>query len=254
MRLLVTRPEPDATALAETLEARGHRAVIEPLLRIRRLDGVDLPSEGATAVAVTSAQAIELLDATPHLLDLPIYCVGERTAAAARHAGFRQVRVADGDVDRLAALIIGERRPDDGDLLYLAGTVRAGDLAGQLRRAGFTVRLAELYESVPVERLSENTVALLAGGSIDGVLLFSPRTAQTLSALLDQAGLGNLAGELDTWCLSHSIADMIAMSGFRHIHIAAHPTQAALLDLLPAGDRSAQVPVPGEPARDRRIA
>jgi uroporphyrinogen-III synthase len=254
MRLLVTRPEPDATALADMLGARGHRAVIEPLLRIRRLDNVELPIEDATALVVTSAHAIAMLDVTQHLLGLPIYCVGERTAAAARHAGFREVRVATGDVDRLAALIIQERRPDEGDLVYLAGTVRAGDLAGQLRRSGFTVRLAETYESVPIERLSENTEMLLADGSIDGVLLFSPRTAQTLSALLDQAGLGNPAGRLDAWCLSPSIADMIAMSGFRHIHIAAHPTQAALLDLLPAGNRLAQAPVPGEPARDRRIA
>jgi len=254
MRLLVTRPEPDATALAHMLEARGHRAVIEPLLQIRRIDGVDLPLDESTALVATSAHAIEMLDVSPRLLDLPIYCVGDRTAAAAHHAGFQHVHVADGDVDRLAALIIDQRQPADGELLYVAGTVRAGDLAGQLRQSGFNVRLAEIYESVTIDRLNEITLASLAGGSIDGVLLFSPRTAQTLSGLLDQAGLGNLAAKLDAWCLSPAIAHVIAMSGFRQIHIAAQPTQAALLDLLPTGDRLAPAPVPGEPARDRRIA
>ena len=32
MRLLVTRPEPDATRTAETLRARGHDVLVAPLL------------------------------------------------------------------------------------------------------------------------------------------------------------------------------------------------------------------------------
>ena len=42
MRLLVTRPEPDATRQAEKLAARGHEAVLAPLLLIE--PATDVPS------------------------------------------------------------------------------------------------------------------------------------------------------------------------------------------------------------------
>ena len=37
MRVLITRPEREATALAQALGARGHRAVIAPLFRLQAL-------------------------------------------------------------------------------------------------------------------------------------------------------------------------------------------------------------------------
>ena len=49
MRLLVTRPEPDATRQAETLAARGHESVIAPLLLIEPATGVGLELDGAQA-------------------------------------------------------------------------------------------------------------------------------------------------------------------------------------------------------------
>ena len=42
MRILVTRPEPDAQAQAETLAARGHEAVLAPLLIVETIPRVAL--------------------------------------------------------------------------------------------------------------------------------------------------------------------------------------------------------------------
>ena len=42
MRLLVTRPEPDASLEAEELAARGHEPVLAPLLAIEFASGVTL--------------------------------------------------------------------------------------------------------------------------------------------------------------------------------------------------------------------
>ena len=37
MRLLVTRPEPDAARTAEALRARGHEVLVAPLLRVETI-------------------------------------------------------------------------------------------------------------------------------------------------------------------------------------------------------------------------
>ncbi len=58
MRLLVTRPEPDASREADKLAARGHEAVLAPLLVIEFVADVALPLEGAQALIVTSRNAL----------------------------------------------------------------------------------------------------------------------------------------------------------------------------------------------------
>jgi uroporphyrinogen-III synthase len=41
MRVLITRPEREATALAQALAARGHQAVLAPLFRLQVLHPPD---------------------------------------------------------------------------------------------------------------------------------------------------------------------------------------------------------------------
>src|SRR5262249_21766570 len=82
-------------------------------------------------------------------------------------------------------------------LLYAAGEDRAGDLAGELARAGIAVRTAVVYRAVAVDAFSPAVRDALALGELDGVLHFSRRTAEALaqatkasaraSALLDTA-------------------------------------------------------------------
>ena len=91
MRLLVTRPEPDANRQAEALAKRGHDPVLAPLLTIEFLNGVPLELAGAQALIVTSRNALRPLALHPDLdvaLQLPLFAVGEATARAAAQLGF----------------------------------------------------------------------------------------------------------------------------------------------------------------------
>src|SRR5436190_1474270 len=76
--------------------------------------------------------------------------VGRRTAEAACRAGFPEVISADGSAGELAKLA-GRRFAPGKRLLYLAGTDRARDLAGELASAGITVRTVEIYRAHPAE-------------------------------------------------------------------------------------------------------
>jgi uroporphyrinogen-III synthase len=237
MRLLVTRPLDEAQELAGRLAARGHAPLVEPLLTISPDLLAALPLDGVRGLLFTSANGVRAFALRSHRRDLPVHAVGAATAAAAREVGFASVETADGDVEALAALVARRCRPDDGPLLHVAGKVTAGDLAGRLTALGFEVRRAILYHAEPLTRLSDETRDAIADGGLDGVLLFSPRTAATFVGLMERQGLRGPAGRLVLFALSPAVAEAARSLAWRKVVVAPAPTEAALLDVV---DRTAQ--------------
>src|SRR5882724_9060296 len=186
MRLLVTRPEPDAARSADALRARGHQVLVAPLLQTQSI-AADFGGPFA-AVLMTSANAARALTAHPRaaeLTALPVLTVGARSAEVARAGGFSDVTSAEGalaDLVRLAAQRFSEAR-----LLYLAGEDRAGDLAGGLSAHGIAVETAVIYRAVACETLPGEIVNAI--DRLDGVLHYSRRSAETLLRLAQRAGL-----------------------------------------------------------------
>ena len=78
MRVLVTRPRPDAEAFAEALATRGHEALIEPLLEITLAEASALPLEldAFQALLVTSANGLRAFAALPERRALPAFPPG----------------------------------------------------------------------------------------------------------------------------------------------------------------------------------
>src|SRR5438270_859617 len=132
MRLLLTRPEPDAARSAQALRRRGHTVVVAPLMRLEAI-AADFAGPFA-ALLMTSANAARAAAQHPRVDEikaLPVLTVGGRSAEAARAAGFVDVTSADGALTDLVRLVAA-RLPRGARLLYLAGADRAGDLAGDL--------------------------------------------------------------------------------------------------------------------------
>src|SRR6202158_6241752 len=100
MAVLVTRPHPDDETTASSLRARGFEVLRAPMLRFEPVAFHDDEDARYGAIIVTSANALRGI--TPHLkghrlLELPLFAVGEHTAAAARHAGITHVIAANGE-------------------------------------------------------------------------------------------------------------------------------------------------------------
>ncbi|MFC3227218.1 uroporphyrinogen-III synthase [Marinibaculum pumilum] len=238
MRILVTRPQPDADAFAALLAARGVTPVVEPLLTVRIVADGPPDGSGAQAVLLTSANGARALARacggalTAGLAALPAWAVGAATAAAARDAGFAAVHDADGDAAALAAAIRRALAPADGPLLHVRAHHVAGDLSGALAASGFEVRPAVLYRTEGATALSPRLQADLRAGTLDGVTLFSPRTARAFASLLVAAGLADRARDLTAFCLSAAVADAAGELPWRDRRTAAVPRSEALLDLV----------------------
>src|ERR1700726_1723986 len=135
MAYLVTRPYPDNEATGSVLRARGFAVLLAPVLRFEPLSFRDDPEAEYGAVIVTSANALRAIEpqlAGHRLLELPVFAVGEHTAAAARAAGFNQVISAAGDAAALRERVLESVRTKqlkkNRALLYLAGSDLSSDL------------------------------------------------------------------------------------------------------------------------------
>lgn len=234
MRVLITRPRDEAETFAGQLGRLGVESDVEPLLEIRPRTGAALDLAGVQALLLTSANGARALEAATARRDLPVLAVGDATARAARAAGFVDVTVADGTVEKLAELARVRLKPEAGRLLHVAGSAVAGDLGGALTKAGFRVDRAVLYDAVTATELTPAARAALAANRLDAVAFFSPRTAATFVSLARRAGLEPRLARLDALCLSRAVAEAASAVAWRSIKVAAAPELAALLDLVRA--------------------
>jgi uroporphyrinogen-III synthase len=237
MRVLVTRPRHRAAVLARDLDAAGVEAIIEPLLDIVPRAGVALDLSDVQALLVTSANAALPLAAATGRRDLPVFAVGDATAAAVSDAGFGDVTSAGGAAGDLARLVGARLDPAAGALIHVAGAKVAGDLTGPLEAAGFAARRVVLYDAQPVEALSPATVEVIAADRLDGVVFFSPRTAALFVTLARQAGIARHARRLGAFCLSVAVAKAAEGLDWREVTISERPESVALVALVAAAGR-----------------
>lgn len=248
MKVLVTRPEPDASRLAARLAASGIKAMVEPMMVVTAVDqrppalepdlepglepSLELDLEGVQALAFTSANGVRAFALLSMERALPVFAVGAATAEAAREAGFEVVHVAAGDVEHLAALIAGMAEPEGGSIFHAAGKVVAGDLVGLLAARGFHVVRKVLYGAEPAAALSADLQRALRDGTLDAVTLYSPRTARIFAGLVSKAGLEAEVARLACYALSKNVASAAGALSWASMNIAAEPSEEALLALM----------------------
>ena len=231
LRVLITRPRPDAVRLAAALAARGVESVLAPLSEIV-FTPAPVPLDGVQAILVTSANGARALAAATPRRDVRVLAVGRASAEAARNEGFATVASADGDVHALAALARRALDRQAGALLHASGADVAGDLAGMLVKDGFDARRVPLYEARIVKALPAEAAAALGAQAVQGVALFSPRSADSFVRLLREARLEQAVVPLTAFCLSAAVARAASGLAWRSVAVAARPDQEALVDIV----------------------
>ena len=221
MKVLVTRPEPGASATAMRLVAMGHEPVLAPCLEITFLP-VHLPEHPA-ALIITSGQAIGALPG--RLRDVPVFCVGDATAGRLRAAGFGRVESASGDANDLFKLVTARHRP--GTHVMAVGERHGLALCRQLRAAGIQVLRRKVYVAKPLRKLPAVAEAMLARHEIGAVLFYSAETARSFMRLAPGSTETMLA-----CALSPAVAEALHGLPWAQIRVALGPSEADLMALL----------------------
>lgn len=233
MRLLVTRPLPDALDTARQLKALGHDPLVQPLLRI-----VFAPPprelEDPAALLITSQNALRAVETWPQTArwrETPLFAVGKATARAATAAGFTDVRIGGGDAAALADAVKADLAPDVGALVYPAARQRTGGLSEALTEAGYNVETLESYRAEAATEVDASVRKALATGTLDGVLLYSRRTAEAFRTAVTKAGMEDRLSDLVFYVLSGQIGAVLDGLGAQVLW-PERPEEALLVALI----------------------
>lgn len=173
--LLLTRPQAQSARFAQAFAARfgaDFPVVISPLQEIVPND-TKIALDGITGLIFSSENGVESFANHSRGRRFSAYCVGERTAQAARKRGL-DVRFVAANADALVAEV-GAHRPG-GRLLHLRGKHARGAVAERLEEAGQACGAAVIYDQIR-QKPSQSAQETLAGKGAVLTPLFSPRSA-----------------------------------------------------------------------------
>lgn len=230
--VIVTRPAPAAAILETELRAQTGAAlpvILSPLIEIVPV-AATLPPGPLGGAVVTSVNGAAALDRLGVARDLPVWCVGDRTAQAVRATG-RPAHSADGDAEALVALILsaGMRGP----LVHLRGAMARGDVAARLTAAGVPCAERVVYDQQP-RALTPAARAALDGSAPVVLPVFSPATG---AQLLRQ---GPFRAPIFLVAISRAAADACTGLPHRALLIADRPDGPTMRRLTIAAIRQAR--------------
>lgn len=229
-RVLVTRPEPGASATAARLAEDGFEPVVLPLTQIVAVAPAALPDR-IDALIVTSANAFRhapkaLMES---LRDLPLHVVGAKTAEAAG----REVASVAPDAKTLAEMLLHRLRPAS-HVLHLTGRVRRPDLKRALEAEGHSVAEIELYDARAAEFSADEIGTKLGAEPFWAALVYSQRGGESLSGIV-AAAPSSFESTIFV-CIS---AEAAAGLKQRRTAVAATPDEAGMLARLAELDQRA---------------
>lgn len=229
--VLLTRPESASRRFASALRDRLGPAL--PVLIAPVLEIVPDPETAAAALAGAGGVILSSENGAAACaaagVGLPAYCVGPRTAAAARAAGLVPVADPPGDLDALLAQIAAQGWPAHrGPLVHLHGAHVTGDAAAALTAAGIPARAVVVYDQC-ARPLSDAALRLLAGTAPVIVPVFSPRSARLIAPALAAA-----RAPLRIAAISPRAAAAVDVHGGARVWTAQSPDAAAMMDTVAA--------------------
>ena len=231
--VLLTRPLADSRRVAAALAAHGIATAIWPLTRIVPAPGPIAIAPGTTGLVFTSQNAVEAFAGLSPDRTLRAWCVGDRTADAARRAGFANVVSAAGDVQALAGKLAALAPTR---LLYLRGDHVSTDLGALLDGTGHTLDSQVVYTAQAGDPPGPDIAALLARGQIGTIAVWSRRAAQFLARAVAKNTAWQTA-RITLVAISNRAAGPLREHGFARISIPDRPDGPAMEQAILAAVR-----------------
>ncbi len=240
--IVVTRPEPDASDYADELKAQGYSVLVEPMLKIVSCDFEVPDMSDYHGVLLTSANAIRaFMDRVENFdldFNIPVYCVGKHTAAAAQYAGFLNVISVDGIGADLLVYVLGLEDVQGKRFLHLCGDHVAFPLVERLKDKGVHSDALAVYRSKAVQEFSSEFIDALRNGDIEAVTFFSKRTAQVFVGLIAESDSESEICErlcgIKALSISQSVVECVRVLRWGVSYVSETPDRAGIMALLKA--------------------
>lgn len=226
VHVLVTRPEAQSAEFAAAVAARFGEAaqvVVSPLMEIVFLEN-SVGFDAFDAVVFTSQNGVAAYRELNGPSGKVAYCVGERTAKAAKEAGLKAV-FAEGEVGSLNEMLV--REAPSLRLLHLSGKHVSGEIEGDVTRV-------IAYEQRPLS-LSEVAKALLARPIDVIVPFFSANAVRWFEDALPEV----VEARLFAVCMSKLVAEQLNRPNYANLRdegpVSAKGMMDKMSDFFPVG-------------------
>jgi uroporphyrinogen-III synthase len=181
---------------------------------------IDLAATGIQTIALTSKNAVEVLDMYMHVgdiyyaVDWKIFCLSGATKQAVSDAPFLEKNII-GEAENAADLAKEIIRQDAKEIIFFCGSKRRDDLPGILKKAGIVVHEVVLYETLETPEIVTK--------DFDGVMFFSPSAVQSFFST------NQLSVHTVCFAIGNTTAEAIASFTNNKIIISESPGQEMLL-------------------------
>ncbi len=220
VHVLITRAQPEASALAHILESCGHTAVLAPLAALQTVAAAWPPILPDALIFTSGNAPLHICD--DRLRQLPVFAIGPHTYKVAHDCGFMQpMPHARGDYAQLLQAISDAPYKN---FWHIGGRDVRHDITADVAARGKLCRSIMVYEMVSTKALPALAQSALNARALDMALIFSPRSAERALNLLSSARTW-----LPAWVMSDAIAAPLRAGGWNQIHISSAPDKRTLL-------------------------
>ena len=232
--VVITRQEPEAGKIAQSLETRGINCLVEPLFSVHlMLDNVaslqsaleDMPQ----AIIVTSRNAIQALAQMSQQRHIRLLVISQESAEYTKQFGFTNLDFAKGDVNSLLALIENNYNPENGTLLYVRGSEISMDIAAIMKRSGFLTQEVIVYTIKPISLMSSTLQEAFYHRQIDLVAFFSVNTVKTYIRLIKKYHLEHFHSALTALCISEKVEKAAQVLTWKQCITSKKPNKESML-------------------------
>jgi uroporphyrinogen-III synthase len=232
MRFLLTRPAIESDALDKKLSELGHNVLIDPLMTIHNMPLNNCTLDQYQAIIFTSANGVRSFHTQKGPLNIPLFVVGDKTAVAAKKAGFTDVRSADGDVKKLALLLKKTLIAENGPLLYLSAAHISHDLEKLLNDTSFIIDRHITYEVKAAPSMNKKSIAALENGEVDFIPFYSKRSALIFIDMINKNNLQHCTSTITALALSPALEGALKALSWQAILTAENPRESDLFNLI----------------------
>lgn len=215
--ILLTRPQEQSKEFAQALGVEP--VLIAPLIHIVPVPAPDVIPKGAVAI-FSSVHGVYHAPELPRAT--PAYCIGERTAAAAKMAGYEVRAVA---LTAAQAVVAWGDTLTVGPYIHFSGAHHRGDVAETLCAKGHHVTRRIVYDQV-AQPLSDEAYQRLNASYAVVVALFSPRSAELF------VKQGPYRAPIYVAALSDAVAQRLTAIPHRGCYVAKHPRRADMIEAV----------------------
>ena len=206
---MLTRPLEDSTELILKFKSLGHKVSHLPVIRINKLDLLNLDFTNYAGIIFTSANAVKNLDTKSIKKNIYCFCVGFATEKLALKKGFQNIYAAGGNVENLKEIILQNFNKNNGKLLYVSGEIITSNLHKQLIDEDYKVERVVNYSVERLSKFSFKFIDELKQTMPDIIYVYSQNSAKSLLNIIKKYELVDYWMNTNLMCIGEKTSSIL---------------------------------------------